>query len=80
MWFQLKSSFKFCPECGEILVRTKTEIIYTDDSTYMYNEKRYMLQTYRDNLVNFLDRFKNKLIIIQKSSLTEDSIRAVVID
>jgi hypothetical protein len=78
--FQLKSSFKFCPECGEILVRTKTEIIYTDDSTYMYNEKRYILQTYRDNLVNFLDRFKNKLIIIQKSSLTEDSIRAVVID
>lgn len=24
------------------------------------------IETYRDNLVNFLDRFKNKLIIIQK--------------
>ena len=35
-----KSSWKFCPECGHQMVRTKTEIHYTMDSNLMINGKQ----------------------------------------
>jgi len=75
-----KSSWKFCPECGYQMVRTKTEIHYTMDSNIMINGKQYLMSTYNDTLDNFLKRYENKLIYIKSDSLTSDSLRAIVID
>ena len=75
-----KSSWKFCPECGHQMVRTKTEIHYTMDSNIMINGKQYLMSTYNDTLDNFLKRYENKLIYIKSDSLTSDSLRAIVID
>lgn len=75
-----KSSWKFCPECGHQIVRTKTEIHYTMDVNIMINGKQYIMSTYNDTLDNFLKRHENKLIYIKSDSLTSDSLRAVVID
>jgi hypothetical protein len=75
-----KSSWKFCPECGYQMVRTKTEIHYTMDSNIMINGKQYLMSTYNDTLDNFLKRHENKLIYIKSDSLTSDSLRAIVID
>jgi Zn finger protein HypA/HybF involved in hydrogenase expression len=75
-----KSSWKFCPECGHQMVRTKTEIHYTMDVNIMINGKQYLMSTYNDTLDNFLKRHENKLIYIKSDSLTSDSLRAIVID
>jgi len=75
-----KSSWKFCPECGYQMVRTKTEIHYTLDVNIMINGKQYLMSTYNDTLDNFLKRHENKLIYIKSDSLTSDSLRAIVID
>ena len=40
----------------------------------------YILSEYNDNLVNFLERHKNKIIYIKTDSLTDNQLRAVVID
>jgi len=75
-----KSSWKFCPECGEEVKRSKTEIHYTSDVKVSVNGKQYLMSTYNDTLDNFLERHKNKLIYIKSDSLTENSLRAIVID
>ena len=77
---KLKSNWKFCPECGTQMVRTKTEIHYTMDNQVSIGTKLYTMVTYRDTLDNFLKRNENKLIYIQTDSLTSDSLRAIVID
>ena len=75
-----KSSWKFCPECGHQMVRTKTEIHYTMDTKVSIDGKHYLMSTYNDTLDNFLKRHENKLIYIKSDSLTSDSLRAIVID
>lgn len=75
-----KSSWKFCPECGSELKRTKTEINYTLDVKVIIDGKHYFMSTYNDTLDNFLKRYENKLIYIKSDSLTENSLRAIVID
>jgi Zn finger protein HypA/HybF involved in hydrogenase expression len=75
-----KSSWKFCPECGNQMVRTKTEIHYTMDVNIMIDGKQYLMSTYNDTLDNFLKRYENKLIYIKSDSLTSNSLRAIVID
>jgi predicted RNA-binding Zn-ribbon protein involved in translation (DUF1610 family) len=75
-----KSSWKFCPECGHQLVRSKTEIHYTMDSHVNINGRNYLMETYQDTLDNFLKRYESKLIYIKSDSLTPNSLRAVVID
>lgn len=75
-----KSSWKFCPECGHQLVRSKTEIHYTMHSHVSIHGRHYMMETYNDTLDNFLKRYESKLIYIKTDSLTSDSLRAIVID
>jgi Zn finger protein HypA/HybF involved in hydrogenase expression len=75
-----KTSWKFCPECGHQMARTKTEIHYTMDNFVQVPGKILIMETYRDTLDNFLTRFENKLIYIKTDSLTHNSLRAVVID
>ena len=75
-----KTSWKFCPECGHQMARTKTEIHYTMDTFVQVPGKILMMETYQDTLDNFLTRFENKLIYIKTDSLTPNSLRAVVID
>ena len=75
-----KTSWKFCPECGHQMARTKTEIHYTMDTFVQVPGKILMMETYQDTLDNFLTRFENKLIYIKTDSLTHNSLRAVVID
>ena len=75
-----KSSWKFCPECGSELKRTKTEIHYTMHSHVSIDGREYLMSTYNDTLDNFLKRHENKLIYIKSDSLTENSLRAIVID
>ena len=77
---KLKDNFKFCPQCGNQVVRNKTEIHYTLGSNVTIDGKVYHMSTYKDTLVDFLERHKNKLIYIKSDSLTEDSLRAIVID
>jgi len=75
-----KSSWKFCPECGHQLVRSKTEIHYTMDTHVNIDGREYLMQTYNDTLDNFLKRYESKLIYIKSDSLTSNSLRAIVID
>lgn len=75
-----KSSWKFCPECGHQLVRSKTEIHYTMDTHVNIDGREYLMRTYNDTLDNFLKRHENKLIYIKSDSLTPNTLRAIVID
>ena len=77
---KLKDNFKFCPQCGNQVVRSKTELHYTLGSNVTIDGKVYHMSTYKDTLVDFLERHKNKLIYIKSDSLTEDSLRAIVVD
>jgi len=75
-----KQSWKFCPECGNELVRTKTEIIYTNNVTIIHNEKHYTMSSYRMELNEFFEVHKNKLIYLKTDSIGTGEIRAIVID
>ena len=75
-----KSSWKFCPECGHQLVRSKTEIHYTMDTHVNIDGREYLMSTYNDTLDNFLKRNEGKLIYIKSDSLTSNSLRAIVMD
>ena len=75
-----KSSWKFCPECGHQLVRSKTEIHYTMDTHVNVDGREYLMMTYNDTLDNFLKRYESKLIYIKSDSLTPNSLRAIVMD
>jgi DNA-directed RNA polymerase subunit M/transcription elongation factor TFIIS len=75
-----KSSWKFCPECGNELVRTKTEIIYTNNIMVIHNEKHYTMSSYRMELNEFFEVYKNKLIYLKTDSIGTGEIRAIVID
>jgi len=76
-----KSSWKFCPECGNELVRTKTEIIYVDDIYVMeHNGKDYWMEKFDMSLDEFFEQHKNKLIYLKKDSIGSDTIIAIVID
>jgi hypothetical protein len=75
-----KSSWKFCPQCGKQMSRTKTEIHYTMDTKVSIDGRHYMMETYKDTLDNFLKRNEGKLIYIKSDSLTSNSLRAIVID
>jgi hypothetical protein len=81
-----KDSYKFCPNCGTRYEEKKEpKIIFTDDVKYAYyvdgEYKQLLMSSYYDTLDNFLERHKNKSkIIIKRDSLTENSLRAIVID
>lgn len=75
-----KSSWKFCPECGNEIKRIKTEINYIEAIYVDHNGKKYMMQDYKMGLDKFFELHKNKLIYIKSSSIGNDTIRAVVID
>lgn len=77
---KIKDNYKFCPQCGNQVVRTKTEIYYTMDNHVSIGTKHYTMVTYRDTLDNFLKRNENKLIYIQTDSLRSNGLRAIVID
>ena len=77
---KMKDNYKFCPNCGKQLNRTKTEIHYTMDNIVSINGINHLMETYFDTLDNFLKRYENKLIYIKSDSLTSDSLRAVVTD
>jgi predicted RNA-binding Zn-ribbon protein involved in translation (DUF1610 family) len=77
---KLKDTFKFCPQCGSQIYRTKTEIHYTMGYNVTVNGKVYSMSTYNQTLDGFLERNKNKLIYIKSDSLTENSLKAIVID
>jgi DNA-directed RNA polymerase subunit M/transcription elongation factor TFIIS len=70
-----KSSWKFCPECGNELVRTKTEIIYTNNVTIIHNEKHYTMSSYRMELNEFFD---SKLKISWKNNLIKEYNRKLI--
>jgi hypothetical protein len=75
-----KSSWKFCPECGNELVRTKTEIIYTNDNFIIHNGKPYAMVCYNIGLDEFFEVHKNKIIYLNTDSIGSGFVRAVVID
>lgn len=77
---EIKDGFKFCPECGQTLKRTKTEIVYIDGSNYEYNGRNYILMTFNLTLPELLELNKNKLIVIDRLSLTDSQLRAVIIE
>lgn len=77
-----KDSYKFCPQCGtKFSNRTETKIIYIDDAHYTNeNGRRYYLQTFRVALDKLIELNKNKLIVIKRDSLTENELRAIILD
>lgn len=77
---KLKDNFKFCPQCGNQIVRTKTEIRYTGYDVIPHEGQQYIMSTYNDTLDSFLEKHKNKLIYIKTDSLFLESLRAVVIN
>ena len=77
---KMKDNYRFCPNCGKQLIRTKTEIHYTMDNIVSINGINHLMETYFDTLDNFLKRNENKLIYIKSDSLTSDSLRAIVTD
>jgi predicted RNA-binding Zn-ribbon protein involved in translation (DUF1610 family) len=77
---KVKDNYKFCPQCGNQVVRTKTEIHYTTENNVSIGTKLYTMVTYRETLDNFLKRNENKLIYIQTDSLRSNGLRAIVID
>lgn len=77
---KMKDNYKFCPNCGRQKARTKTEIYYTNSAWVNHEGINYILSEYNDNLVNFLERHKNKVIYIKTDSLTDNQLKAVVID
>ena len=77
---KLKDNFKFCPQCGNQMVRTKTEIRYTTYDVIPHEGQQYIMSTYNDTLDSFLEKHKNKLIYIKTDSLFLESLRAVVIN
>ena len=77
---KMKDNYKFCPNCGNQVLRSKTEIYYTLGYNVFHDGKVYHMSTYNDTLVDFLERHKNKLIYIKSDSLTENQLRAIVID
>ena len=77
---KVKDNYKFCPQCGNQVVRIKTEIHYTTDNNVSVGNKLYTMVTYRETLDNFLKKNENKLIYIQTDSLRSNGLRAIVID
>lgn len=77
---KLKDNFKFCPQCGNQMLRTKTEIRYTTYDVIPHEGQQYIMSTYNDTLDSFLEKHKNKLIYIKIDSLFLESLRAVVIN
>lgn len=77
---KLKDNFKFCPQCGNQMVRTKTEIRYTTYDVIPHEGQQYIMSTYNDTLDSFLEKHKNKLIYIKTDSLFLESLKAVVIN
>ena len=77
---------KFCPNCGTKYEEKKgPKIMFTDDIKFVHikngEAKILLMQTYNDTLDNFLERHKHKSkIIIKRDSLTENQIRAIIID
>jgi hypothetical protein len=76
-----KDSDKFCSSCGnKFSTQPETKIIYTDNVNYTYEGKIYLMSTFQTTLDKLIDLNKNKTIVIMKSSLSENSLRAVIID
>ena len=78
-----KDSYKFCPSCGtKFSERKETEIIYINETRYHYlpEDKVYFVETYNMSLDKFLEKHKNKLIVIHTPSLTPNQLRAIVIE
>jgi predicted RNA-binding Zn-ribbon protein involved in translation (DUF1610 family) len=77
---KVKDNYKFCPQCGNQVVRTKTEIHYTTENNVSIGNTLYTMVTYRETLDNFLKRNENKLIYIQTDSLRSNGLKAIVIN
>jgi hypothetical protein len=81
-----KDNYKFCPNCGTKFVEEKEpKIIFTEDVRYIHyingEFRTLMMSSYNDTLDKFLERHKHKSkIIIKRDSLTENSLRAILID
>lgn len=81
-----KDTFRFCPNCGtRYEEKVESKIIFTDDGKYTHyvdgEYKQLLMSSYNDTLDKFLERHKDKSkIIIKRDSLTENSLRAIVID
>jgi len=78
-----KDTFRFCPNCGTKYEEKKEpKIIFTDDAYYVDGKyKQLLMCSYNDTLDKFLERHKDKSkIIIKRDSLTENSLRAIIID
>jgi hypothetical protein len=81
-----KDSYKFCPNCGtRYEEKVESKIIFTDAVNYVHcvdgEYKQLLMSSYNDTLDKFLERHKDKSkIIIKRDSLTENSLRAIVID
>jgi ribosomal protein L37E len=75
-----KSKYKFCPSCGYDLNSKKETIIrYTDEVDEIIDGKRYMMSTFKLSLSKLLEMYSGKTIIIHKPSLSEDSLRAIIL-
>lgn len=76
---KVKSSFKFCPNCGNDLKKPKeTKIKYTDDVTHVFGGRNYTMQTFKITLDKLIENNQGKTIVIHKPSLSEDYIRAII--
>ena len=75
-----KSKYKFCPSCGYDLNSKKETIIrYTDSVHEIINGKNYMMSTFNLSLSKLIEIHSGKTIIIHKPSLSEDSLRAIIL-
>ena len=76
-----KDTHQFCPNCGtKYSIKNETEIVFTNETSYFHNGKHYFMSTFNTTLVDLMKKYKNKLIVINKNSLTENKLNAIIID
>lgn len=74
-----KKENKFCPDCGNDLSKVpETKITYTDRLTINVNGKIYSMQSFNVPLHKLIEYNSGKTIIVNKSSLSEDYVRAII--
>jgi hypothetical protein len=74
-----KSKYKFCPSCGNDLLKPKeTKISYTDDTKISVGGTHYLMSTYNITLDKLIELNIGKTIVIHKPSLSETQLRAII--